>query len=146
MKPIIFAVLAVIIYGSLNVILEQKFDKYNTVALSLLFTLPFVPIALTLLSIQKLNGGNISFPRGGLFWFIMLLGVFYFLADYFYLGAFTSGGDAVTIATIVLIAPVVTAVVRHIWVGGYPNGYQMAAYALAALAVLLVAKGGAIKG
>lgn len=142
MKPILLALAGMTIYAATGVAIERWLGKASTMALVLLFAAPMVAIASVVLLVQR-GHGPVSFPRGGLLWLTILLGVLYFFADYFYLGAFTSGGNALVISTIAIMAPVLTAIARHFLVGGWPNGYQMAGYVMAAGAVLLLAKGGA---
>ena len=140
MNPILLALAGMTIYAVTGVIIEQRLEKFSTVALALLFVLPMLPISLLWLWIQKSHGG-ITFPKGAALALTLVLGVVYFFADYFYLGAFTSGGNALTISTIAITAPVLTALIRHFWVGGWPNGWQITGYVFAACAVLLLAKG-----
>ena len=144
MKPILLALAGMTIYSLTGVIIEQKLEKFSTAVLVLLFVAPMVVVSTIWILMQRSLGMAISFPRGGLFWLTISLGVLYFFADYFYLGAFGAGGSALVISTIAILAPVLTAVVRHFLVGGYPNGYQIAGYVLAAGAVTLLAKGGAV--
>lgn len=141
MRPILYTVLALILYSLTSVAVEQKLAKFSTFTLVLLFTLPFIPLSLLFLGAQKAGGQAIAFPAGTFLWIVFGLGAIYFLADYFYLGAFTGGGDAVTIATIIVLAPVTTGIIKYLWVGGYPTVYRVLAYALAAASVLLVTIG-----
>jgi len=141
MKPILLALAGMTIYAGTGVIIERWLGKASTSTLVLLFAAPMVPIAAAWIMVQR-SYGKVMWPTGGLFWLTVGLGVAYFFADYFYLGAFTSGGSAVVISTIAIMAPVLTAVARHFLVGGWPNGWQIAGYGFAAVAVLLLAKGG----
>jgi hypothetical protein len=141
MKSIIYAVSALLLFSSAGVVIEQKLGQFNTVGLALLFVLPFIPLALFFLLMEKLTGRAVSFPDGGLLYLTIFLGALYFVADYFYIGAFNAGGDVMTISTILMLAPVATAVAKHFWVGGYPNAYQIIGYLAAAVAVFLIAKG-----
>lgn len=141
MKPVILALIGMSIYATTGVVIERWLGKASTAALVLLFTAPMVPVAAAWLLAERQLGHKVAFPAGGLFWLTVVLGIVYFFGDYFYLGAFTAGGSAVTISTIAIMAPVLTAVARHFLVGGWPNGYQTAGYVLAAVAVLLIAKG-----
>ncbi len=141
MKPVIFAILAITLYALTSVVVEQKLGRFSNLALTFLFTLPFIPLSLIFLSSSKLLNEEPVFPKGGYFWLTMLLGAIYFLADYFYIGAFTSGGNVITIATILLLGPVIVSIFRHFWVGGYPNTYQFLGYILVVIAVLLITKG-----
>lgn len=141
MKPILLALAGMAIYSLTGVIIEQRLEKFSTASLVLLFTAPMVPIALLWLAAQKAQGQAVAFPKGGLLVLTLVLGALYFFGDYFYLGAFTAGGHALVISTIAIMAPVLTAIVRNLWVGGWPNGYQIGGYLLAASAVMLLAYG-----
>ena len=141
MKSIFYALAAIILYGFAGVVIEQKLHGFNTIALTFLFTLPFIPLGLIFLSGQKIAGEEIAFPGGIYFWITMALGALFFLADYFYLGAFTSGGDVITITTILLMAPAVAAIVKHFSAGGFPNAYQIAGYIFVLAAMFLITKG-----
>jgi len=140
MKSIIYAIFATILYAVSGVVIEQKLGKFNTVPLTLLFTLAFIPLGIFILAFQKLGHQEIKFPTHGLLWLTLAMGAFYFLADYFYIGAFTAGGSAVVITTIIMIAPVIAAVVENIWTGSLPNEYQIVGYIFAVVAVLLMTK------
>lgn len=144
MKSYIYALMGTALYAITGVVIEQKLEKFNTTALVLLFVIPIVPVALIGLWIQKSTNHEINFPTGSALWITMVLGVTYFFADYFYLHAFTQGGNVVTISTIILIVPAVAAILRYFWVGGKPNVYQVAGYALIVVAMFLVAKGNKI--
>lgn len=141
MKPILLALAGMTIYSLTGVIIEQKLEKFSTASLVLLFTAPMVPIAILWLIAQRAQGQTVSFPTGGLLALTLVLGAIYFFGDYFYLGAFTSGGNVLVISTIAIMSPVLTALLRHFWVGGWPNGYQIGGYLLAASGVLLLAVG-----
>lgn len=145
MIPIIYVLLATIIYSTTGVIIEQKLHQFNTIGLAFLFTLPFIPLAAIFLLGEKALGQEISWPSGGLLWLTIGLGALYFIADYLYIGSFNRGGDAFTIVmTIATLAPIVTAFVKYLWVGGVPNAYQIIGYVLAAAAVFFIMKGVAI--
>ena len=144
MKSILFAFAAMLLYGISSLVIEQKFERYNTIVLTFLFTLPFIPLALLFLGGEKAMGERIIFPHGNYFWLIMAMGVLYFFADYFFVGAFTAGGNVLTILTIMMLSPVVAVVAKYLWVGGVPNVYQVVGYVFAACAVLLLARGAAL--
>jgi drug/metabolite transporter (DMT)-like permease len=140
MKSIIFAIFATILYAVSGVIIEQKLEKFNTIPLTLLFTLAFIPLGLGILTFQKFTHQEIKFPTHGLLWLTLAMGAFYFLADYFYIGAFTAGGNVIVITTIIVIAPVIAALFKHLWTGSTPNAYQVVGYLLAATSVLLITR------
>lgn len=140
MKPVIFAILGIILYSMVGVVIEQKLERFSTVSLVLLTTVPMVAVAIVWLASQKATGQAIAFPSGNYLWLALGIGLLYYAADYFFLGAFTSGGNALVIATLVALSPVVTALVKFLWLGSKPNGYQVAAYLCALAAVILVTK------
>ena len=142
MRPILLAIAGMTIYALTGLFIEQKLGKYSIAAVVLLFVAPMVVVSAIWLAVQR-QYGPVSFPRGGLLWLTLLVGVLYFVADYFYIGAFKAGGSAVVISTIAILAPVITAMGSHALGGAWPNGWQIAGYVMAASAVVLLAKGGA---
>lgn len=140
-KPVVFAVLALIFYAFQNVILEQKLSKYSTFAMLTYFYLAVFPLALAGLGYMKITKQPIIAPSGRMIVLVYVVGLIYFFADSLYIGAYTHGGSALVVSTIVVLFPVMVSVVRHFWVGGWPNYYQIAGYILATLAVFLVVKG-----
>ncbi|MBX4187452.1 MAG: DMT family transporter [Candidatus Doudnabacteria bacterium] len=143
MKSYLYALIGTALYAITGVVIEQKLEKFNNTALVLLFVLPMIPIALLWLWFQKTTHQEINFPTGSALWIVMILGVAYFFADYFFLGAFTAGGNVMTVSTILLLTPAIAAIIKYLWVGGKPNVYQVSGYVLIAAAMLLVAKGNA---
>ena len=140
-KPVIFALLAVVFYAVASVALEQKFSKYNNLSLLVVYAFIVMTLALSARSYLKTADPVWDFPTGQALLLMGTVGVVFFLADYFYLGAYTNKGDVITITTIVTLTPVVASVVKYLWVGGVPNSWQFAAYASAAVTVMLAAKG-----
>ncbi len=138
MKPVLFACAAVVLYSVQNVVLGVKLAKYNTAAILIVCYLVMLPLALIGYAQTR---GAAPFPRGAMLLLATLVGLSYFFADYFYVSAFTHGGDLVTITTILALLPVLSSIVKFVWVGGLPNVYQVAGYLFAAAAVYLVAKG-----
>lgn len=141
MKSLLLALVGITIYAFSGVVIEQRLEKFSTAALVLLFSAPVMVISLIWLLVERSQGTPISFPKGSLLLLAVVLGVLYYFGDSFYLGAFTSGGNVLTISTIAIMAPVLTAIIKNIWVGGWPNAFQLGGYAFAAVAVLLLAKG-----
>lgn len=141
MKPVIYALLALILYAFQNVLLEQKLSKYSTVAIMVYFYITLLPLALVSLFYLKVSGQTVLAPSGVTILAAILIGSLYFFADYFYIGAYTSGGSVLTVTSIVIMFPVFASVIKYFWTGGVPNAYQVFGYLLAVAAVLLISKG-----
>ena len=141
MKPVLLACLAVILYAGQNVMMDMKLSKFSTISILVLGYLVMLPLSLIRIGSMRLTGEAIVFPNGIFLWLALLTGLIWFLADYAYVSAYTSGGSLLTITTIVTLFPVVASVAKFIWTGGLPNSYQIAGYILAATAVYLVGKG-----
>lgn len=141
MKTVLFSLIAMLGYASSNVLLEQKLAKFNNLTILMCYTALIFVMATTMRHFTKTEDPSFSFPAGwDLLWMLALCAV-WFGADYFYIGAFTTGGSLLTIASIVVMFPVFASIFRFIWVREMPNFYHIGGYVLAVAAILLVAKG-----
>ncbi|MFH0852211.1 MAG: EamA family transporter [bacterium] len=140
MKSIIYACVALVLYATQNVVLEQKLAKCNTFSLLVLLYSAMLPLAIAGYWFFARRQGAFL-PPGNLLWITLLVGVVYFFADAFFISAYTSGGNLIAIATIAALFPVFASVVKYLWVGGLPNRYQIIGYLFAAIAVIFMAKG-----
>jgi drug/metabolite transporter (DMT)-like permease len=144
MRPIIYAVIAVFFYGSASAIIEQKLVHLKT--LNLLIGEFVITLGLAIIVrqwiIMRNPANDLAFPTDKATWIaFIVLGVVVFIANYFFCGSLTLGGNAVVITSLMILMPVATIAVRSIWIREVPNLYQIGGYILAALSVLLVAKG-----
>lgn len=142
MKPVLSAVVAMVLYAIANVVMEHKLSKFNTVALLTCWESVMLALALVALGYQKIAGQPLGMPTGGLLLLTLGMGVIYFAADFMYIGAYTGGGSLLTVTAIVIMFPALAVAIKYLWAGGgLPNGYQVASYTCGALAVLLAVKG-----
>ncbi len=141
MKPVIYAVVALFLYATQNVVLEQKFSGYSTVTILLCLYAVMLPTALIQLGFMHASGQTITAPNGVMIIVALGVGLVYYFADYFFVGAYTHGGSVTTITTIVIMLPVFASIVKFFWVGGLPNGYQIGGYMLAVGSIFLIIKG-----
>ncbi|MDP2651754.1 MAG: EamA family transporter [bacterium] len=142
-KPIIFSLLAAVFYAATNVVLEQKFAKFNVLTLMCVYLWPILICAVVGRWLTKSSDPSFDFPVGLNLAILVVLGLIWTAADYFYIGAFTNGGSLLTITSIMMMFPVFASLFKFLWVGGLPNMWQVSGYFLAAGAVFLVSKGGA---
>lgn len=143
-KPVVMAFCALVLYAFTNVALEQKLSKYSVFSLMTYFYLIMLPLSVGGWIFLKSTDKAVEAPSGWMVALTMIVAVAYFAADSCFVGAYTHGGDLFTISSIVVLFPALATLVRYFWVGGRPNIYQITGYILAAVAVLLVAKGSSI--
>jgi len=145
MKPILFALVATACYSVCNVLLELKFSKLNPLTLMIVYASVIWISAVSLRQLVKTNDPSFSFPAGTTLVLAIVLGLIYTAGDYFFVGAYTNGGDVVTITCITILIPVVASLLKFAITKHVPNFYQISGYALAAAGVLLVARGSLTK-
>jgi drug/metabolite transporter (DMT)-like permease len=145
MKPIIFTLVATACYAVCNVLLELKFSKLNPLTLMIVYASVIWISAVGMRQLVKTNDPSFNFPAGTTLVLAIVLGLIYTAGDYFFVGAYTSGGDLVTITCITVLIPVVASLLKFGITKHLPNLWQVSGYILAAGAVALVAKGSLTK-
>ena len=143
-RPVLYAFAAMCLYALQNVFLEVKLSKYSTMGLLLYWYFTLAPLALTGLGYLYLMGHKVILPSGSDSTIAIGVGVMFFFADLFYVGAYTSGGSLLAITTLVVLFPAIAQLIKFAWVGGSLNYYHLAGYILAALAIILISKGTAV--
>ena len=142
-KPVVFALLGMALYAVVAVVLEQRLARYNNLTLICVFTPVVLAAVVVARHIMKGSDPSFDFPVGWDLAIVLALGIAIAAADYFYVGAYTSGGDLFTITCAAILMPVFASVLKFAWTMTLPNLWQVGGYALAAAAVVLVAKGSA---
>jgi len=140
-KPTIFAFLAMMLYAATNVVLEEKFSKFNNLTIMCIYVLPVVLVAFVGRWLTKTSDPSFDFPVGNELIILIVLGFMWAAADYFYIGAYTNGGSLLTITSIMVMFPAVASIIKLVWTHGLPNMWQVSGYLLAACGMILVAKG-----
>lgn len=146
MKPVLFAISAVFLYSLQSVIMEQKLAKYSPGALLVFFYFTMLPLALLQVGYLKFTDKELIIPSSNIVLLVFFVGVIYFIADFCYFSAYTSGGSLLTITTIVITFPVFASVIKYFCVKQPPNIYQVFGYFFAVIAILLVTKGSQVSG
>jgi uncharacterized membrane protein len=145
MKPILFTLVATLFYAVCNVLLELKFSKLNPLTLMIVYASVIWISAFGMRQLVKTSDPSFSFPAGTLLLLAIGLGLIYAAGDYFFVSAYTNGGDVVTITCITVLIPVVASLIKFSMTKSLPNLWQVSGYVLAAGAVVLVAKGSMAK-
>ena len=141
MKPILFTLVATACYAVCNVLLELKFSKLNALTVMILYASVIWISAFGMRQLVKTNDPSFNFPAGTMLLAAIVLGLIYTAGDYFFVSAYTNGGDVVTITCITILIPVVASLIKFGVTKDLPNLWQVSGYALAAGGVILVAKG-----
>jgi len=145
MKPILFSLVATGCYAVCNVLLELKFSKLNALTVMILYASVIWISAFGMRQFINTGDPSFSFPTGKLLVLAIVLGLIYTAGDYFFVSAYTSGGDVITITCITILIPVIASLLKFGITQQLPNLWQVSGYLLAAAGVFLVAKGSVTK-
>ncbi len=152
MKAIVYAVLAPTVYALGSVLIEHRFSKNNNLTVMLVYLPIMLICAFAFREMTKTASPTYFFPQGKDLWWLIGLGVIFFTADFFYIGAYTNGGDITTIALITLCFPVLVSLMKLAgskFIEGMhhtaPNSWQLLGYGFMILAVLCIIKGAPTK-
>lgn len=145
-RPVLYAFLAMCLYALQNVLLEVRLSKYSTMGLLVYWYFTLAPLAAVGIGYLYLTGQNLAMPNRLDAPIVIAVGVLFFVADLFYVSAFTRGGDLLAITTLVVLFPAIAQLMKFLWVGGKMNYYHLVGYTLAAVAVILIGKGSAVAG
>jgi drug/metabolite transporter (DMT)-like permease len=141
MKSIVYALIGIVLYGIQNAVIDVKLKQFSTVSLLLGMYAVLFPLALCLFFYQKYTGNPVMVPDWGSFGIVAAVAIMFFIADFFYIGAYTMGGNVVVITIMLVLMPVIGALIKFIWVKEVPTSYHIAGFILATAAVICVAIG-----
>ncbi len=141
MKPVIFSVLAMLCYAISNVMLELKFSKYNNLTLIVCYGSVIFLSALCMRQITITDDKSFNFPVGLDLLLVIVMGLVFSAADYFFVGAYTNGGNLLTITSITVMFPVFASLIKFFITRSLPNVWQTGGYALAVIAIIFVTIG-----
>lgn len=143
-KTVIYAFIAMWLYALQNVILEVRLARYSTIGLLVCWYFTLAPLGLATLGYLRFTGQTLSLPQRADMPMVIAAGALFFVADLFYIGAYTNGGDLLAITTMLVLFPAIAQLIKFLWVGGRMNWWHAAGYLLAAAAVLLISKGSSV--
>ena len=142
-RPVLYAFIAMCLYALQNVLLEVRLSKYSTMGLLMYWYFTLAPLAVAGMGYLYLTGQHLTLPSRPDAPIVVAVGVLFFVADLFYVSAYTSGGNLLAITTLVVLFPAIAQLIKFAWVGGTMNYYHLIGYLLAALAIILIGKGSA---
>ncbi|MEY2640871.1 MAG: hypothetical protein RL150_264 [Candidatus Parcubacteria bacterium] len=141
MKTTLYALIGIVLYAIQNAIIDVKLKQYSPTGILLGFYIILLPLALGLFLWQKASGQPVGIPTGKPFLILSLVAVMFFIADFFYIGAYTSGGNVVTVTILLSLMPVIGGIIKFFWVRDVPNGWQVTSFGFALIAVICIAIG-----
>ena len=141
MKTVIFSVVAMLLYAVSNVLIEQKLSKINNLTIIVCYTSVILVLAIVARLIIKTNSIEYNFPTGNLLLIALSIGIMFTMADYLFIGAYTNGGDILTVTSIIALFPAVASGIKFLFTKEIPNWWQICGYLLAFIAILLISKG-----
>jgi drug/metabolite transporter (DMT)-like permease len=141
MKTIIYAIVGIVLYAIQNAIIDVKLKQHSTVGILLGLYITLLPLAAGLFLWQKASGQPVGIPSGKSFIILASVAVMFFVADFFYIGAYTSGGNVVTVTIVLALMPVIGGLIKFFWVRDVPNVWQVISFGFALLAVICIAIG-----
>jgi len=145
MKPVIYAFIGIVLYAIQNTIIDVKLKQHSTVGLLMGIYIILLPLAAGLFFYQKLSGQSMSIPTGSSFKILAAVAVMFFVADFFYVGAYTSGGNVVVITIMLVLMPVIGTFMKFVWIKERPTMYHFVGFILATCAVICIAIGNSKK-
>jgi drug/metabolite transporter (DMT)-like permease len=137
----VYALVAMWLYALQNVLIEVRLAKYTALSLMVYWYFTLAPLALLGIGFMYWSHQPVRMPDlkdGGV---AIAIGTMFFVADYFYISAYTNGGKLMAITAVTVMIPIMAQFIKYLWVGGSFNRYHFAGWVLAALAVILINKG-----
>jgi drug/metabolite transporter (DMT)-like permease len=141
MKTILLPLAGIVLYTILNTIIEVKLKHLQTTSLMCGLYIVLLPVVTGIFLMNKRLDPSMSLPTGNTRWIVVGVALMFLLADYLYYGSFSRGGNVVTITTLLVLMPVISGIIKFVWVKESPSPYHISAIIFATIAVILVALG-----
>lgn len=141
MKSILFAVGGIFFYAAAGVLMERKLSGFHTSTLMCVYGLVISLGGIALRQTLYKENAGFDFPIDQTLFLFLVLGLVYVAADYCYVSAYTSGGTAVTVTTVAMLAPVFAAIIVLAIDRKLPTLWDLATFVSALVTLLLAFKG-----
>ncbi|MBI4020886.1 MAG: hypothetical protein HY369_01450 [Candidatus Aenigmarchaeota archaeon] len=135
MTPVLFALLAILLYAPMNVVMERRLSHLDPLSILLVSYPVMFGCILLARAAQGAPAKTAAVPTDYLI--AAGAGVLWFLADWCYIQAYHAKGSAVAVTTVAVLLPAAAAVVSLLWSGNLPAPRQVLAWVLAAVVVVL---------
>lgn len=141
MKPMMFSLAALVLYGVQGVILERRLSNISPAVNAGLFYLIALVVAIPVLLLWRTFGIKMVMPEGSQYGAIALYAFLSVGATMCFFGAFHTGGKLIVVMTIAsMLMPVMVSLIDYIAGGACPTKTQLLGWAFAVVGVILVSK------
>jgi len=149
---VIYMICSDALYGLLHVILKSKFSHLNTLTLMSVYVPVVLVSVLVLRHLTKTDDPSFNVPQGTMLWLLMAVGFIFVAADYCFIGAYTHGGDVITVTGLALLTPVFALIIgfmASLLIPGMifvmPNYWQFGSCLLAAGSIGFAVQGSLVR-
>jgi len=145
MNPIHALLISVVSYAVGNHIMETKLSSYAAAVTTTITSAVILLISATVWYYQYQHAvsaeskASLNITPGALLVGLLLVGVIFWGGDFFCFVAYSNKAKAFTVATMMMLIPVLVSVIDHITKGGWPNPGLFTGYVLSAVGGILVA-------
>ena len=140
MRSALFAIIGVFGYVIMNVIIEQRLKQASPLATSLLMLACGIAFVLPAALAQWYFYPKFVLPPLTDIRLLVVLGVAFAFADYFFLKAYNSGGSLIMISTMVALFPFFASLLNVAVGGDVPSTRQLLGWIVAVIAIILVSE------
>jgi drug/metabolite transporter (DMT)-like permease len=135
--------LGVLLYGAQNVVIEIRLKQYDPIILLFWMYVPGIIVATGAVLLSTFGGVGGLAPTGVDRNLAMTIGIFYLVADALLLISYNSfGGNSMMATSVLMTMPLAVSVMRAMWMGEYPTGSQLLAFAFVAVGMAIFGVGG----
>lgn len=139
MQPILYALLAVLLYAIGNNVVSKYLRTTAPTANALLMCFGMAIAAGIAFLSQRMLRSDVVLPAISLWWVYAILGAVYATADILFFKAYTLQGSLASLMTVVALMPAAAVLIEYVaFKGAAPSLRQSAGIACAVLAVWLV--------
>ncbi len=135
------AIISTFLYATQGTLLDLKLRMYTPSAVVLLLYAGMAPTAMIHLLCLRLSNQQISSPPGTLLPMILLIGVAYYGADFFFVKALSLNTGIVVVGSVLLLVPVISAVMKGIIAHKWPNTWIVVGFLGIVLSIVAMQRG-----
>ncbi len=138
MKPVLLALVVAIAYAMVNHLTERHLRNFAALQSAVMVAVGVAIMGGVALLMMYFSGTPIETPTRTQWWAIAACALVLVIGEYCYFAAYTSGGTAMTVSTILLIVPVLAGIITLFVDGRLPNLLSMLGWVVVAIGVLIV--------
>lgn len=130
-----------LVYAFVIVMLKDFSKHYNVFVIGVCY-LPIQFIAMGgMLWMTTYFKGPLPFPKGSMWWLVLVLGMLYTLGSTLNYTAYATGGSVAMMSCMTLLMPLFASAINFVLTRELPNAWQASAYVAGTVTLLLLIKG-----